>query len=188
VAQAALLVDAVGSVNEVTLTALAAALDIRVPSLYNHIAGLDDLHLALTVHALQLFNTDLRAAVVGRVGQDALLALATAYRRFAIEHPGLYPLTLRGPGNNATSVSARDAAMHVSLAQELLQMLLLIMASLGLEGEDAIHAVRGLRALLHGFTSLEAGEAFKMAVDRDASFRRMIMTYLAGLAAIKQVI
>ena len=44
--------DAAGSVDAVTLTALAAALEIRVPSLYNHVSGLDDLRAALALYAI----------------------------------------------------------------------------------------------------------------------------------------
>ena len=173
VAQAATLADAAGSAQAVTLTALAAALDIRVPSLYNHISSLDDLHDALANHALQEMMRQLRAAAVGKVGHEALVAWAWAYRRFAQVHPGLYPLTLRAP--------APDDAERVALAQELLQMLLLLLASMGIHGDDAIHAVRGLRALVHGFAALEAAEGFKMPYDLEESFRRALVAFLAGV-------
>lgn len=173
VAKAAELADAAGSVQAVTLTTLAAALDIRVPSLYNHISNLDDLHDALASYALQELLTQVRAAAMGKVGEAALIAIAHAYRTFAQAHPGIYPLTLRAP--------APDNAAHVALAQELIQTLLLVFASLGVQGEDAIHAIRGMRALMHGFVSLEAGEGFKMAVDLDESFRRILDIYWAGL-------
>ena len=177
VAKAAELADAAGSVQGVTLTTLAAALDIRVPSLYNHISNLDDLHDALARHALQEMFTQVRAAAIGKVGTAALTAIAWAYRAFAQAHPGTYPLILRAP--------TPDNAAHVALAQELLQMLLLVYASLGIAGEDAIHAVRGMRAVLHGFVSLEAGEGFKMAVDLDESFSRVLNVYLAGVTATR---
>jgi AcrR family transcriptional regulator len=171
VAQAAALADDLGGVQQVTLTALAASLDIRVPSLYNHISGLDDLHDALAIYALQELIVQVRQATAGKVGQDALVAVAWAYRHYALDHPGLYPLTLRAPDDDA----------GVALAEELLHMLLLIFASLRIEGDAAIHAVRGLRALLHGFATLEAAEGFKMAYDLEDSFRFAMVAYLAGL-------
>jgi AcrR family transcriptional regulator len=175
VAKAAALADAAGDVQAVSITCLAAALDIRAPSLYNHIASLEDLHEALALYATQRLSACLHSAVGGQSGQEALMTMALAYRRFAQEHPGIYPLTLRAPAHGNTPL--------LVLAQELLQMLYLIFASFGVRGDDAIHAVRGLRALLHGFTTLEAVEAFKMPIDLDESFRRLITTYLAGLAA-----
>jgi AcrR family transcriptional regulator len=173
VEKAAELADAAGSVQALSLTALAAALDIRVPSLYNHIAGIDDLHTALALYATQRLTACLRSAVGGQSGEEALMTLAFAYRRFAQAHPGIYPLTLTAPAPGNTPL--------IILAQELLQMLYLIFASFGVRGDDAIHAVRGLRALLHGFATLEAVDAFKMPIDLDESFRRLITAYLAGL-------
>jgi hypothetical protein len=54
------------------------------------------------------------------------------------------------------------------------------MASLGLQGEEAIHALRGLRAILPGFTSLEAAAGYKMALDRAENFHRLLVAYLDG--------
>lgn len=174
VARAAAMANAAGAADEVTLTALAAALDIRVPSLYNHIESLEDLQHALAVYGAQRLSSRLRGAAAGKVGRAALLAIAEAYRRFAQEQPGLYPLTIRAP--------APDDEVLAGLAQELLQMLLLVLASFGLQGAAALHAVRGLRSLLHGFVALEAAEGFKMPLDQDESFDRVVSTYLDGLA------
>lgn len=169
--------DAAGAVEAVTLTALAAALDIRVPSLYNHIDGLEDLRHAMAVYGVQRLLDCLRLAAAGHVGREALLSMARAYRRFAQEHPGIYPLTIRAPEPGDETLAA--------LAQELLQLLLLVLASFGLQGEDALHAVRGFRSLLHGFVALEVAEGFKMPLDREESFGRLVTTYLDGLAGEK---
>jgi AcrR family transcriptional regulator len=174
IAQAASMADVAGDLHAVTLAALAGALDVRTPSLYNHIAGTDDLRRGLTVHALGELIAALRRAAVGAVGREALVAIATAYRRFAHAHPGLYPLTVVAP-------EPGDAEL-VALAEELLQMLLLILASCGLHGEPALHAVRGLRALLHGFVSLERGGGYKLALDENTSFQLAVTAYLDGLA------
>lgn len=165
--------DAAGSVEAVTLTALAAALDIRPPSLYNHVDNIDDLLQAMAVTGARHLTDALRAAAAGQVGREALLSMTGAYRQFAHEHPGIYPLTVRAPEPGETAL--------VALSEELLHMLLLVLASLGLQGDDALHAVRGFRSLLHGFTSLETAGGFKMPLDMDESYRRMVTIYLDGL-------
>ncbi len=172
--RAAAMADEAGRVTAVSLTALAQALEIRPPSLYNHVANLEDLHYGLAVHGLSLLLADLRQAAQGLVGQEAIMAMANTYRQFAHNHPGLYPLTIRAP--------EPDEAELVTLSQELVQLFLLIMSSLGLQGDDAIHAIRGLRAMLHGFTSLEGAGGYKMALEQDESFRRLVTAYLAGLS------
>jgi hypothetical protein len=55
------------------------------------------------------------------------------------------------------------------------------MASFGLQGEDALHAVRALRSLVHGFTTLEVSGGFGMPLDLDESFRRLVDLFIAGL-------
>ena len=165
--------DTAGKLEMVTLTALAYSLGIQVPSLSNHIANLNDLHQAMAVYAARRLIDRVRTAAAGQVGREALLSMANAYRQFAHEHPGIYPLTLRAPEPDDQILSA--------LGQELLQMLLLVLASFGLQGEEALHAVRGIRSLLHGFVALEAAEGFKMQLGREDSYHRMVNTYLDGL-------
>jgi AcrR family transcriptional regulator len=171
--QAAALADVAGDAHAVSLAALAAALEIRPPSLYNHVRSLDDLQAGLAGYALEQLLTTLREAAQGKVGRDALEAMAHAYRQFAHDRPGLYPLSIRAPEPDETT--------RVALSDELLHLLLLIMASLGLQGDDALHAIRGFRAVLHGFVSLEAAEGYKLALDQDESFRRLVAVYLDGL-------
>lgn len=165
--------DAAGAAEAVTLTALAAALDIRVPSLYNHVDSLADLNQAMAVYGARELIAALRRAAAGKVGREALLSMGGAYRGFARRHPGIYPLTIRAP--------EPDEAVLTGLAQELLQMLLLILASLGIQGDDAYHAIRGFRSVLHGFVGLESAEGFKMPLDKEESFHRLVTTYIDGL-------
>jgi AcrR family transcriptional regulator len=172
--RAAALADEAGAVEAVSLAALAKALNIRPPSLYNHVDGLDDLRQGMALFGAEQLTGTLREATAGLVGREALSAMAQAYRRFAQAHPGLYPLTIRAPDPEDKELSDK--------AQELLQMLLLVMASVGLQGKEALHAIRGFRAVLHGFVALEAAGGYKMLLDREESFQRMVAAYLDGIA------
>ena len=53
----------------------------------------------------------------------------------------------------------------------------------GLQADAAIHAVRGLRAIAHGFATIEQAGGFGLAHDRDESFLRLVRAYIAGLRA-----
>lgn len=173
IAKAIEMADDAGDPAAISLSALAAALDVQPPSLYNHVAGLADLQVALAVAGLRFLLAELRQAAAGLTGRDAITRMAYAYRRFAHKHPGIYPLIIRAPSPDEDALSA--------LAQEMVQMLLLVMASLGLHGDEAIHAIRGLRATLHGFVSLEAAEGYKLPQDPDESFRRLVAAYIEGV-------
>ena len=89
VASAAELADR-GGLEGLSLSELAQTLGVRVPSLYKHVAGLDDLLDRLRVEASAALCATLRGAVGGKRGRDALLAVGIAYRRFARKHPGQY--------------------------------------------------------------------------------------------------
>jgi hypothetical protein len=60
------------------------------------------------------------------------------------------------------------------------RIVLLIIGSFGLQGDEAIHAVRGLRSLVHGFATLEVAGGFGLALNCDESFRRLIDALLRG--------
>jgi len=159
--------------DAVTLTELAASLDIQPPSLYNHIAGLDGLGRDMRLYALTHLSRVLRQAAAGQSGRKALVCLAYAYRQFAHDNPGIYPLIL-------PAVPTDDAAANET-SEEILTTLALILGSMGLEGEDAYHAVRGLRSLLHGFVSLEVSGGFGMPLEVEKSFQRAVTAYIDGI-------
>lgn len=172
---AADLANEAGSLDAVTLNRLAEALDIKVPSLYNHVDGLTGLRRDLTLLALRDLLRRLRQSVRGATGREALLIVSHAYRDFAQANPGLYPLALAAPPPG-------DQAL-VEMAEDLVSLLQLLMASYGLQGEEAIHAIRGLRSVVHGFVSLEQAGGFGMAVSLDDSYQRLLEIFLDGIAS-----
>ena len=173
VAEAARVADEVG-LERLTLAAVASRLGVRLPSLYKHIAGLEALQVHLAAAAGRELAAELSAATVGRSKGDALLAMAHAYRAFALRRPGAYAATLRAPEDGDEE--------HQAAAMAVLQVVLSVLAGFGLEGEDAIDAVRGLRALLHGFVAIEAAGGFKLPQDLDRSYRRLVQTYADTLS------
>jgi AcrR family transcriptional regulator len=156
-----------------TLARIAASVGVRTPSLYNHVGGLDDVRRRIALVGLRELGDALRDAAVGRAGDDALTAMAHAYRAYARAHPGRYAATQRAPATaDADLTDAARGAVNVLLA---------ILRGYGLEGDDAIHAARGVRSALHGFVALETGGGFGIPVDLDESFDRMIAALARGV-------
>lgn len=168
------LVDAEG-IEALALARLAVRLGVRAPSLYNHVAGLDGVKGGLAIHGIRELGARLARAAIGRAGDDAVVALAEAYRRFAKERPGLYAASLRAPepGDEA----ARQAS------KELLDVVRAVLAPYGLRGAAEMHQIRAFRSLAHGFVSLELAGGFDLPVDIDESFRHLIGLFLAALRA-----
>jgi AcrR family transcriptional regulator len=165
VAAAAEIADADG-VQAVTLARLAGKLDVRPPSLYAHVGGLADLHRRLAARGARELATALRVAATGLAGREALAAIAGVYRDYAREHPGTYAAMQRAPGS--------DDPQGAAAALELVDVVLAVLRGYGLTGEDAIHAVRIIRSALHGFVSLEGDQGFRIPIDVDETFARLV--------------
>jgi AcrR family transcriptional regulator len=162
--------DEVG-LSSLTLAAVADRLGVRQPSLYKHIAGGDALRRGIALRAKNELADVLGRAAVGRARGDAIAAIAHAYRAWAIEHPGRYAAAQRAPlqGDVDDEIASSNVVRVVAD----------VMAGFELRDDDAIDAIRALRAGLHGFVTLEADHGFGLPVDVNRSFDRLVagLTY-----------
>jgi AcrR family transcriptional regulator len=159
-----------------SLNRLAEKLDIRTPSLYNHVDGLPGLQRELAVMNAKQLADRLSDAAIGKSGVELFLAVAQAFRDYVKEFPGLYLSTLRSSGKQ----EIRDENLLLE-EERALKVGLAVMASLGLQGQDAIHALRAFRSMVHGFATLEVAGGFGLPEDCDESFRRLVESLVAGL-------
>lgn len=162
-----------GGDGALSLTALAARLEVKPPSLYNHVDSLEGVRYLLAVRGLGALVARLRAAAEGRSGREALAAVAHAHRDFAREHPGLYALT-------HTSYEGRGDALE-RIGREAVEVVRGVLRGYDIEGEDALHVTRALRSALVGFTALECGAGFGLPLEIDESFERLIDLLDRGL-------
>lgn len=153
---------------------LADRLGIRPPSVYAHFDGLPTIRRELAKWGHRALAERLGRSAIGLAGPDALVAVATAYLRFIREEPGLYAATVAPP--MMADAQSRDAAAEwLSVFHRLLE-------SMGLHQDDHIHALRGIRSMVHGFGQLEANGSFRGRPDRDLSFERMLRTFVSAIA------
>jgi hypothetical protein len=124
----------------------------------------------------RLLADRLSGAAIGKSGRELFMDVAQAFRRYVKENPGLYMSRLRSSGNQTVQdeslILQEERALMVGLA---------IMASLGLQDTDAIHALRAFRSMVHGFATLEIAGGFGLPEDCDESFRRLVEAMVAGL-------
>ncbi len=174
---AADLADSVG-LYEVTLATLAAQLGVRTPTLYHYVAGLPGLRRELALLACRELARLMGRAIMGKSGDEAVLALADVYRTFVHEHPGLYSATVQAADPNDTELVAAQT--------EVVEITMRTLSAYSMTYEESIHVVRMLRSLIHGFATLESGGGFGIPVDRDETFQRLLHIFLQGLAAERQ--
>ncbi|WP_338442519.1 TetR/AcrR family transcriptional regulator [Bacillus spizizenii] len=159
--------------NGVTLAALSKKMNVRPPSLYNHINGLQAIRTELAVSGLTRLLDQMADSVTEQKGDSAMLSLAQAYVDFAVENPGYYEAAL---------LKVQDKRAEI-VSDQIVRLVSNLLIEIGYASEKtAIHATRGLRSLLHGFTTLIAKEAFEREEDISESLSFSIRTFLFGLS------
>jgi AcrR family transcriptional regulator len=174
VTAAAELADEVG-LDQLTQAALATRLGVRQPSLYKHVAGSDALLRLISMRGKAELGDALGRAATGLARDDALVAMAHAWRAWALDHPGRYQAAQRPP--------APGDADDEAVSDRAIQVLAAVMDGYGLDGNDATDAIRAFRATLHGFVSLEGSGAFALPVSVDRSFDRLVRALVRALSS-----
>lgn len=159
-----------------SLRTLAAALEIQVSSLYNHIKGQNELLTEIGLRAVDMLAELEESAIQNKKKDEALVALADAYRFFAKEHTQLYRIIM--------GVHNLDIPILESAAQKIAKPILRVISDYGVEEDMQIHYQRMLRSVMHGFFVHESSGGFSVSsIDKDVSYRLSIECIAAQLNA-----
>ncbi len=160
--------------DALTINALATQLGTKGPSLYNHVDSLEDLRRTVRMRVVGDIIDMLNTVGQGRTRDDAVMAMASSYRSYAHHHPGRYSAFTRMPlgGDDPEFTEATRAAAGPVIA---------VLASYGLDGDDAFHAALEFWSALHGFVLLEMTGVMNGIVDTDTVFSDMVMRLAAGM-------
>ncbi|HTI77709.1 MAG TPA: WHG domain-containing protein [Mycobacterium sp.] len=159
--------------DALTINALATQLGTKGPSLYNHVQSLEDLRRTVRMHVVGDIIEMLNTVGQGRTRDDAVMAMASAYRSYAHHHPGRYSAFTRMPlgGDDPEFTDATRAAAAPVIS---------VLASYGLGGEEAFYAALEFWSAMHGFVLLEMTGAMN-GIDTDAVFTDMVMRLATGM-------
>lgn len=160
--------------KNITLKDIADALEIKPPSLYNHLKGIDDLYNILANYGLNKLKECLMEATIGLSGKDALISMSNAYRKFSRDYPSLYESTQLV--NTFTDVSIKK------LSTDIINIISKIISIYNYSKEENIHIIRTLRSYLHGFISFEQNKLFEMSTSTDESFAAGLELIINGIA------
>ncbi len=161
--------------SALTLTAVAERSGVSAPSLYKHVRNLAELRDRVAGYVFEEFNERLTKAILGRAGQEALRAIMIAYRQYVLEYPHRYAMLPQSPSADPVL----DAA-----GQRLLEVAMAVLRGYGLTGAEAIRAARCLRAVAHGFASLESVGAFGLPEDLDSTYEQLIDILSVGFVKV----
>ncbi|HEY3558377.1 MAG TPA: TetR/AcrR family transcriptional regulator [Kribbella sp.] len=191
------LADEVGF-DQVTVSAVARRFGVQVASLYSHVRNSDDLKTRIATVALTELADQAAAAVAGRAGRDALLALADVYRTYAQHHPGRYKASRHTPPTTPTASSidgvvaggSRGVASgqrrrvpstsvlgteYVAAGRRHSELMRAVLRAYDLDEPAQTDAVRMLGSVIHGYVTLELAGAFAYSAPGSAeSWTRIV--------------
>jgi AcrR family transcriptional regulator len=172
VAKARDVIEAEG-VEALSLGKLAAALNIKAPSLYRYFDSKNALLRALNGDTAARLTGTIREAVETQ-NVHPLLSIALAYRAFALANPAAYQL--------AFSSASDELRPDEQMLEQLVLPLQAVLAEIVSEAES-LAALRGVWALIHGFISLELARQMRRGGDLEAAFVRAVEVYARGLGS-----
>jgi AcrR family transcriptional regulator len=127
---------------------------------------------------------DAAAEIADSDGLDAV-TVARVAESLGVRAPSLYTHLDGLGGYAAAQVAMPRPGSDQELADALadaLEPVVATAAALGVYGDDAIHAIRAMRASLHGFIVLERDGGFGLPQDIDESFDRMLHALVRAVA------
>lgn len=154
---------------------LAKYLNIRPSSLYNHVESLDELLRHVGLAAVSRLTQMEEEAIANKAEDEALFALAEAYRTFAREHYQLYKVIMGFSQWSTGQVMDQEPG-------KIVVPILRVLASYGLTKPQQYHWQRVLRAVMVGFALHEQTGGFShFPADKAESYRIAIQCVADGL-------
>ena len=133
-------------IDRFSLRELSRRLGIKPASLYNHISGIDEIYKYLSKRASDGMKNTLLEAMKDKPADEAFVAGAFAYWRFAEQNHELYSVLIRAR-------SSKDEET-IKLGLESFAPLRELIKSYGVPKEKSSHFIRSFRAFLHGFVEI----------------------------------
>src|SRR6202042_540609 len=182
--------------DALTINALATQLGTKGPSLYNHVDSLEDLRRTVRIRVIDDIIMMLSRVGEGRIRDDAVLVIASAYRSYAHHHPGRYSAFTRMPlgvGGDPEYTAARystfprmplgvgDGPEYTAASRAAATPVIAVLSSYGLDLEQAFYAALESWSAVHGFVLLEMTGVMD-DIDTDSVFSDILLRLAAGRA------
>lgn len=158
--------------SNVSLKTVAECLNIRTPSLYNHINSLDDLLREVAHQGMYEMNDRMTKVAVGIYGDNAIKKIAIEYLNYIIEHPGIYE-TIQWATWHGTDETAKIYSDYINLLTTLIH-------SCNFKEDAVTEMLSLLTGILHGYSTLQVRYAFTEPEKIKNNLCNAIDTILVG--------
>lgn len=166
--------------SHLTIREIAASLEIKPASVYNHIGGISEVYEHISFVASQKLRKQIENAIKGKSGDEAFLAGSRAYRSFAEKNREMYIVLIRGRRSPDKKVTHAVFDGFAPLRDVILTYVQ--------DDYQRLNFIRIFRSFLHGFVEITYnGFMQKGSVSRDETFEIAINHYLSILKGFKQL-
>lgn len=131
----------------VSLKAVAEKLNIRTPSLYNHIDSLENLLIEVAHKGMREMNEKMTKVAIGNSGDAAIKSVSIEYMNYVIEHPGIYE-TIQWASWHGTKEIEDIFENYTSLLTTLI-------LSCNLKSDNTNEILNLLTGVIHGYATLQ---------------------------------
>ena len=155
--------------DNLSLKMIAEELDIKSPSLYNHISSLDDIKEKLMIYGWKELGEKAIDSAVGVSGYDALRKMCYAFYDYTTNNKGVFQAMLWY--NKFKSDEMANA----------------ILEPLNISSNNVEHIIRTLRSFLEGFSLLVNNNAFGNPISIKESFDLSLDIIINGIKSLEGV-
>ena len=165
--------------DNLSLKRIADELNIKSPSLYNHISGLEEIKIQLMFYGWKQMEEKMIDSAVGVAGYEALKNMCYAFYDYATTNKGVFTAMLWY--NKYENVQKENATTR------LFNMLFKVMKSLDISDDNINHIIRTLRGFLEGFSLLVNNNAFGNPISIKESFDLSLEIIMNGIKSLEGV-
>ncbi len=165
--------------NSLSLKIIAEELNIKSPSLYNHISSLEEVKQRLMVYGWKQIEEKMLDAAIGVAGYEALKNMCYAFYDYAVNNKGVFTAMLWY--NKYESMEKEKATTR------LFNMIFKVMKPLNISDVNINHIIRTLRSFLEGFALLVNNNSFGNPVSIQESFDLSLEIIMNGIQSLERV-
>ena len=165
--------------NNLSLKMIAEELNIKSPSLYNHISSLDEIKEKLMIYGWKELGEKATESAVDIAGYEALRNMCYAFYDYATNNKGVFAAMLWY--NKFESKEKNEATT------KLFSLLFRVLQPLNISDNNIEHIIRTLRGFLEGFVLLVNNNAFGNPISIKESFDLSLDIIFNGMKSLEGV-
>ncbi len=174
---AAQLVNKVG-LDNLSLKMIADELNIKSPSLYNHISSLEEIKTQLMIYGWKQMEEKMLDSVIGVSGYEALKNMCNVFYDYATSNKGIFTAML---WYNKYETAEKDNA-----TEKMFNIVFKIMRPLNISDDNINHIIRTLRSFLEGYSLLVNNNAFGNPLSIKESFNLSLEIIINGIKTLEE--